>query len=96
MKKQGKILEDMRIELDELKNKKSPHAELIRFLTVYFDTLLESCQRYVGLYDDITKNCAFYAKSGQTEKIIGYLVNVQEKNASETQDKLSAVVQKVD
>ena len=34
MKKQGKILEDMRIESDELKNKKSPHAELIRYLTV--------------------------------------------------------------
>jgi len=95
LKRQEKILEEMKDGLDKLSNIKNPHTELVNFLLSQFNTLLNTCLNYTKLLNNITDNYANCIKHSAAEKTLEHIIHIQEVNILQTKNHLADIIKRV-
>ena len=70
-------------------------SELIKFLSKHLDIFLDCCQKYIKLYDDLNKNCAYLTNINNEKVLIEKMINLQEVANAETITKLDIVIKNV-
>eukprot|EP01022_Parablepharisma_sp_SALTPOND_P018735 TRINITY_DN3102_c0_g1_i1.p6 TRINITY_DN3102_c0_g1~~TRINITY_DN3102_c0_g1_i1.p6 ORF type:complete len:247 (+),score=31.40 TRINITY_DN3102_c0_g1_i1:2064-2804(+) len=94
------MLERLREEIENIRKEgKSPKGSgrLVEFLAINFDVLLEGCQRYLRLFNDLAQNYTRHlqGKTINAEKSLEHLTKIQEQNVTENRGRLEFIVKKV-
>eukprot|EP00826_Nyctotherus_ovalis_P005753 TRINITY_DN11309_c0_g2_i3.p1 TRINITY_DN11309_c0_g2~~TRINITY_DN11309_c0_g2_i3.p1 ORF type:complete len:139 (-),score=29.28 TRINITY_DN11309_c0_g2_i3:127-543(-) len=85
----------MKDSLEKLNTIKSPHSELVSFLTAQFEVLLDISMSYVKLLNTITDNYANCIKHSASTNTLQQLIIVQEEHMRGVRNYLSDVIKRV-
>jgi len=104
--KQEKLLENLRTRVDELSgnfigNSMKDETSLMNFVLSSFDAVVESSQKYIKLFHDLSRTYAKHLNkedvrntNDNQSKNVDYLIKLQERNYAENKERLSKIYEK--
>lgn len=95
LKNQAKVLKSMKDSLEKLRAMKSPHSELVGFLTTQFEVLLNTSMGYVQLLNTVTDNYANCIRHSASTSMLQQLTAVQEEHMRGVGSYLREVIKRV-